>query len=333
MLHIGYDKLLARMLGTTRAELNDILDNADEYFDELSLFNPKKPDKPRDVISVRGKLRTFQAKFYRKVLLRKLSVSPHSHGGVKGRNIKTNAKPHLNSRYIYKIDLQDFFPSIKQPRIYRLFNSKFACSPPVAKLCTRLCTYEHHLALGLITSPILADQIMQSVDTRIGSMCDNAKLEYTRFVDDLTISGPFDFEESGIPDLINQILLESGLTPNPKKYVYGKIDNGISITGIRKNQEGKIDVEEEYALKVEEQLEASKSLELGNWPDLSCLYHTPAQIRGRIDHIKWINESRGKKLLNIYKKINWSRVDEEARKLKLVVSKKRLTKKNKNAFG
>ena len=51
------------------------------------------------------------------------------------------------------------------------------------------------LALGLITSPILADQMMDCVDDRIGGACRKAGLVYTRYVDDLTISGPYDLEQ------------------------------------------------------------------------------------------------------------------------------------------
>lgn len=40
-------------------------------------------------------------------------------GFVKKRSIVDNAKLHINSRYVYNIDLKDFFPSIDQARLWK----------------------------------------------------------------------------------------------------------------------------------------------------------------------------------------------------------------------
>ena len=124
-------------------------------------------------------------------------MSEFSHGGVRGRHIKTNVEQHIESTFVFTADVSNFYPTISHKRVYRLFVEDFACSPDVAHICTKLCTYKHRLALGLITSPMLADQVMRRIDARIGGLCRNAGLVYTRYVDDLTISGPFDLKESG----------------------------------------------------------------------------------------------------------------------------------------
>lgn len=51
---------------------------------------------------------------------------PHSAamGFVIGRSIVDNAKLHVGSRYIYNIDLKDFFPSIEQARIWKTLQLK-----------------------------------------------------------------------------------------------------------------------------------------------------------------------------------------------------------------
>ena len=61
----------------------------------------------------------------------------------------------------------------------------------------------YHLALGLMTSPILADCLMMRVDQRIGGMCRKNKLVYTRFVDDITISGSFPIDSGSFPELVD----------------------------------------------------------------------------------------------------------------------------------
>lgn len=48
---------------------------------------------------------------------------PHnaSYGFVRGRSIVDNAKVHAGSKYVYNIDLKDFFPSIDQARVWKCF--------------------------------------------------------------------------------------------------------------------------------------------------------------------------------------------------------------------
>lgn len=45
-------------------------------------------------------------------------------GFVRDRSILDNAKLHVGSRYIYNIDLKDFFPSIDQARVWKCFQLK-----------------------------------------------------------------------------------------------------------------------------------------------------------------------------------------------------------------
>jgi len=325
MLFIRYDKSLARTLGVSRGRLQRVLERAEGYYEKLRLHDPAKPEKPRDVVDVRGVLRLMQSRFYRRVLLPKLPISPYSHGGVRGRHIKTNFGPHAESVFVFKADVSNFYPSIHHTRVYRLFLDRFECVPNVARLCTRLCTYEHHLALGLITSPILADQVLAEVDRRIGTACEKAKLVYTRFVDDLTISGPYDLQNSGIPTLISRILEEHGLSVNAQKNEFGRLADGISITGIRLSRGGRPDVNREYADEVKRQLEDSVSLERGD--RIERPYYTKEQIAGRIYFILWINRQRGRRLLETYRRIRWSAVETQARAQGLVVSRKQLTKR------
>ncbi len=210
MLNLRQVKHLARWLDTSANRLGMILDDAESCYEELILQDPAKPDKPREVVCVTGAIRDFQSKLYRRVLFPKLVPSKYSHGGVRGRHIKTNVEPHRKSAFIFKTDVSNFYPTVHHSRIYQLFVGKFECSPDVARLCASLCSYRHHLALGLITSPILADQIMLRVDARIGAVCRKAGLAYTRFVDDVTISGPYNLRRSGFEKIVTEILRDDG---------------------------------------------------------------------------------------------------------------------------
>lgn len=329
MLHISYDKRLATLLGVDRSQLRDVLEHADEFYELLTLYDPAKPEKPRDIVNIKGALRSLQRKFYRRVLLPRLKVSPFSHGGIPGKGVRSNAKVHQDSVFLFKADISNFYPSIKQSRIYRLFHEQMECSPPVASLCTRLCTFNHCLALGLITSPILADQLLRRVDHRISSLCTKAGLSYSRFVDDITISGPFDLKKSGIPKVVREVLVTNGFTINPTKNEFGRQLDGLTITGVRVNRRGNLDVKADYAREVGRQLSDAEFLARGKRFNPNRPYYTRAQIRGRIQFVLWINHGRGTRLLNRYRRIHWSRVEEEAHLQELIIAKKRVVPRGK----
>src|SRR5687768_16710599 len=132
MLQIRQTKHLLSVLETTHEELAAVLESPAGYYEELLLTDPLKPDKPRVVVNVKGAMRGFQSRLYRRVLLPKLEPSLHSHGGVRGKSIKTNVEPHLGSAYAFRTDIRNFYPSIHFKRVYRLFSERFECSPDVA---------------------------------------------------------------------------------------------------------------------------------------------------------------------------------------------------------
>ncbi len=327
MLQIHQVKHLTKALEVSEAKLAEIAESPERYCEELVLLDPAKPDKPRDVLSVTGILRQLQRRLYQRILLPKLIPSESSHGGVKGRHIKSNVAPHLHSTFAFTTDVANFYPTISHNRVYRLFAGAFECAPDVARICTRLCTYQHHLALGLITSPILADQVMKVVDARIGAACEKTGLAYTRFVDDITISGDFELspKASGLPKLVERILGDHGFATNPIKNQFGRLSEGIPITKVTVRR-GHVDVRRDYIAELERQLRDVASLAKGG--EFDGPYYTEQQIRGRLHFVCWINPGRRDRLMRRFRSIRWESVKREAELRGLCVLKKVLKKRS-----
>lgn len=322
MLFLRQTKHLAARLGVPLSQIEHVADSAPAFCEELILVDPAKPGKQREVLNIRGDLRKIQWLLYGRVLLPKLNHAEFSHGGIAGRNIKTNLKPHQNSRFVFKTDISNFYPSIHYKRVYRLFTEHFVCSPDVARLCTKLCTYKHHLALGLITSPILADQILENTDRRIGGACKNAGLRYSRYVDDITISGPYSLENTGFVRLVQSILKDQGFATNPSKNQLGSID-AVPITNIRVNR-GHPDVSRDYIAELERLLDDASSLAMVK--EFRGPYLTKGQIWGKIQFVCWVNPYRRRQLASKFRSIPWEKVEMEARERGLIVAKKTLLK-------
>ena len=329
MLRIRQVKHLAYRLGVTVKVLEKVAEAPERWCEELVLLDPAKPTRPRDVLNVRGQLRQLQSRMLRNILLPALPVSHYSHGGVRGRHIKTNAEPHLESAFVFTTDISDFFPSISHDWVYQLYAESFSCAPDVARFCTKLCTHDHHLALGLITSPMLADQVLADVDERMVGACRSAGLVYTRYVDDLTISGSFDLQKSGFPELFQRILVEHGFSINPDKHCFGRITE-VPITKIRVNR-GHLDVRREYLAELERQLADAQKLAASDQFDGP--YFTEGQVWGRVQFVCWVNPGRRRTLVRQFRAIRWNKVSEEAKRRGLVATKKSLTKRRANLGG
>jgi RNA-directed DNA polymerase len=320
MLKLRQVSHLARHLCVSERFLLNAAAEAASCIEDMVLLKPN-PEENRSVINVIGPLRYLQDRLLTRVLTPRLIPSPFNHGSVRGRSIKTNIAEHLGAKFVFTTDITKFFPSITSNRIYRLFSQELDCSPDVARILTRLCTYRYHLALGLPTSPILADQVLRVVDVRIGTYCANAELTYTRFVDDLTISGSYDFtvEKNRIVPFVGLVMRESGFSLNAGKEHVGLVSEGATITQLRVVN-GYADVQQAFVDELERQMSALVQLSKGE--PFQGPYRTRSQIVGKINYVGWINPRRKGRLLRRLKGIDWSAVERQARTLGLVAHRR-----------
>lgn len=318
MLNIGTVKRLAELLRSSVSDLHQVAESLADYCHEFTVVDADGRD--RLIVEVRNPARKLQTNFLRRLLRPKLRCSPYNHGGVRRRSIKTNANAHKRSKFLLKADIAAFYPSISNRRVYRTFADDLGCAPDVARMATRLTTYKHHLAMGLVTSPILADRVLLPIDQRVAGMCEAAGLVYTRFVDDLTISGPFDLESSGFASSIASILEEHGLKANPDKWVTGPVDGGPTITGVC-FRGGSLDVAGDYLAEIESRIGTIESLSRGEIA--AGPYSTHSQLAGRIAFAAWINPRSAISLRRRLRSIRWRDAYDQADKLGLVRAKPR----------
>ncbi len=322
MLAIKRPSILAKKLGVTLEELKRVAESVESYCHRLEVSDPRKPGRPRSVIDIRGPFRKIQRRLHNELFLPCLQPSPSSYGGVPGRSIKDNASAHAKSIFAFTCDIADFYPSIHSRRVYRFFSQVQDCSPDVARLLTRLCTYQYHLALGLVTSPLLADQLLKKADVRISSAAHAAGIIYTRYVDDITLSADFDLKKSGFPDVLRDILGSEGFRTNPTKDNDGRLaESRVLLTKLRVRRDGKLDVSREYYAGVCKSIEDHQSLGLGG--PFEGPFLTASQLYGRAQFVCWVNPGRKKYLLSKMGSIPWEPVRTEATRRGLVPQKRR----------
>lgn len=79
--------------------------------------------------------------------------TPHecTHGFVKGRNIATNAKPHLGKEYLLNLDLKNFFETIEKDRVALVFE-KLGFNYKISLALAAMTTLSGRLVQGFHTS-------------------------------------------------------------------------------------------------------------------------------------------------------------------------------------
>ena len=117
-----------------------------------------------------------------------------------GRNILQNAQAHARSKPILKLDFQQFFPSIKvsdwEKFAKRIPNSEVQQSD--IRLYSQIMFWGQQkrsitprcLSIGAPTSPILSNILLYDLDVTLSTEAERLGATYTRYADDITISGP-----------------------------------------------------------------------------------------------------------------------------------------------
>lgn len=208
---------LAQLVNLTPAELDWFADHGGwlrRAAKPLSHYRYRQLPKANGVRLVeapKARLREIQRTILHRILDR---VPAHRacHGFEKHRNAATFAAPHAQSITVARLDLRDFFAHVGIGRVRGIF-AAIGYAEPVARALADLCTTAspvaelrgldfhqasllraRHLPQGAPTSPRLANLAALGLDRRIAGFAQRNMLTYTRYADDLALSGSLDAE-------------------------------------------------------------------------------------------------------------------------------------------
>lgn len=179
---------VANLVGVSLDRLRSILSIKKSFYTPFSI--PKKNGGTRVISPPSADLKEIQARI--KTHMREnLRFNRYAHGGVPGRSIKTNIFPHINKYMVVKIDIADFYPSISEETVFNMFKDA-GYGDGAAHIIAGLTTNDNQLPQGASTSTDIANHVLTKLDKDFVSLSRRHSLAYTRYIDDITISGDKD---------------------------------------------------------------------------------------------------------------------------------------------
>lgn len=181
-------------------------------------------------------------------------------GFLPNRSIADGARQHIGKKYVFNIDLKDFFDYITMPRImaalerdpFLLTGTKMNLNYIISYLCT--CPKEvtrkdedgnfyrikkDVLPQGAPTSPILTNIVCQQMDRHLKALAKRFSAHYTRYADDITFScdrNIFYNDSKFIKELYQIVEVEQHFCVNPEKTRLQTYCEQQTVTGLVVNK-------------------------------------------------------------------------------------------------
>lgn len=287
-------------------------------------WRKKRSGGVRLIESPKQTLKQVQVKILREILDR-IAAHPAAHGFVRGRSILTNATPHVGQGVVLKFDLTNFYTTVGFSRVTAIFRT-IGYSREAAIWLALLTTsavpgnmpfdreklyslqpyWRRHLPQGAPTSPALANLSARHLDARLTGMARAFGAQFTRYADDLTISGPVGLSKGlrTLIPLVEQIIRRERFQSNRKKRQVLRSHQRQSIAGVVVNTRTNVARSDFDRLKAT----LTNCVRMGpSTQNRDGVDDFQAHLRGRIAHVLQLNSGRGERLLALYQKIDWRR--------------------------
>jgi len=217
---------LSHLLGLKIGVLTNMVKSPISFYRQFKI--PKKRGGFRDIVTPYESLLEVQ-QWIVEHILSKFKVHDAAYAYVKKRNVAQNSTIHVGCDEMLKIDLKDFFPSIKIPRVRELFN-RVGYSKKVSYYLTNLCCLHGSIPQGAATSPMISNIILLNLDKRLSTFSSNNNIKYSRYADDLVFSG--NFETYNFKTIVIMDIEDEGFKVNSEKTREYSEDHRKMVTGI-----------------------------------------------------------------------------------------------------
>lgn len=245
---------VARALGLTLKQLRyySIHRHRETTSHYVAFAIPKRDGGHRIIHAPKKQLKQIHRTLNQK-LVSKLPVSSFAQGFLRKRSVATNAGPHVGKTVVIRLDLKDCFPSIHFGRVRGLLIS-LGYSYHVATCLSVLMTEAprqpveaegkiYHVPVGpracvqgAPTSPGLCNSVLMRLDRRLAGVAKKYGYSYTRYADDMTLSGDDPARAKPLINFVRKIVAEEGFQLNESKTRILRRGQCQRVTGVVVNE-------------------------------------------------------------------------------------------------
>lgn len=222
---------------------------------------PKRAGGYRTVVQPAAELKLVHSWLNSRVLSF-LPISSVATAFHRGASIVNNACRHRYGKYLVRVDLSDFFPSIRSNDLVRVIRSadvkfpKWVDDDDFVFFIRRACfDRDDRLPIGYSTSPGIANAVMAEFDRKLLQTINENPLRFgqavlTRYADDFVFSTD---KAGACKTFVDEMSREIEVTESPcikinsKKTRYmSRLGGSTIVTGLRITQDGGVRVHANY---------------------------------------------------------------------------------------
>ncbi len=219
---------VASCIGLTPRLISSMIKNPDRYY---RIFDMRKKSGGVRKISAPRKFMKVTQYWINDYFLNRLNIHSSCFSYRKGISIHDNAYPHQNNKFIANIDIENYFGSINKTMIKNCL-LRNNISEHIVNTIAGLTTLYGTLPQGAPTSPNISNAILYEFDELMTNQALVRDCVYTRYSDDITISGDNRHLIEELVSLAKNKINSMGFTLNNAKYRLLSYNNRQAVTGI-----------------------------------------------------------------------------------------------------
>lgn len=205
---IGSISTLAEILGMSETTLQNLAGSTKKNYLSFTLVNSKTL-KERLINNPSFPLKIVQKKINSRIFTH-IKFPIYLQGGLKSdtntdRNYIHNAQIHCKPKTLITLDIENFYPNISKHHVKGIFCNVFKVPSKVANILTELTTLDGSVPQGGCTSSYLANLALYNSEYSIVSYLRGKNINYSRLIDDITISSSQILEQKECEKIIQQV--------------------------------------------------------------------------------------------------------------------------------
>ncbi|GEA02141.1 hypothetical protein KUL17_10380 [Alteromonas sp. KUL17] len=248
---------------TLEQAFNTIFHDKEDFseFCSLDVISEVEPFtiSDREVFKTSDRLKRY-LRFIDRIILRHLSIDTDVvHSFSQEKNTYTAVKEHVGNDYFFLTDIESFFSKIKTEDVKKILyrninNIPISDIENYIDFLSSVVSFNNQLPVGFSTSPRLSNSFLYDFDIALKTYCSRESLTYTRYADDVIISGA-SFEKlerlkTTIQDFL-KIHASNELRLNKSKTRITHLGNKVKILGLMILPNRTITIDAKYKSRLE----------------------------------------------------------------------------------